>query len=167
MTDSKDPNSILILYAQGPQQLEAAIGGLSDEALDTAPADGGWTIRQIVHHVVDGDDLWKTCVKAALGNENARFSLPWYWSIPQDRWAESWSYAGRAVEPSLRLFRANRAHIVQLLERVPGAWDRPVTVEWSSGESERRNVGRVIEMQAEHVRGHVEDIRRIRDDNGL
>lgn len=30
--------------------------------LDAMPSGGGWTIRQIVHHIVDGDDIWKLCI---------------------------------------------------------------------------------------------------------
>ena len=44
-------------YADGPNQLETAIVGLSEEELDIAESDGSWTIRQIVHHVADGDDI--------------------------------------------------------------------------------------------------------------
>lgn len=162
MNESQDPAVTLAEYARGPEQLESIVAGLSDEALDSGPVGGGWTIRQIVHHIVDGDDLWKMCIKAALGNDHARFGLPWYWDIPQERWAESWRYAERAIEPSLALLRANRAHILQLLDGIPGAWERLITVDWSSGQSDEGTIGDVIAMQAQHVCGHVEDIRRIR-----
>lgn len=36
-----------------PAKLEAAVKGLSDEQLDTPYRDGGWTVRQVVHHVPD------------------------------------------------------------------------------------------------------------------
>jgi len=36
-----------------PQKLEAAIQGLSDQQLDTPYREGGWTVRQVVHHVAD------------------------------------------------------------------------------------------------------------------
>jgi len=43
--------------------------------------------RQIVHHIADGDDLWKTYIKIALGNEQAEFTLAWYLAFPQTEWA--------------------------------------------------------------------------------
>jgi uncharacterized damage-inducible protein DinB len=39
--------------AEAPQQLRLATHGLSDEQLDTPYREGGWTVRQVVHHVAD------------------------------------------------------------------------------------------------------------------
>ena len=36
-----------------PARLRAAVAGLSDEQLDTPYRPGGWTVRQVVHHVAD------------------------------------------------------------------------------------------------------------------
>src|ERR1700684_1266483 len=36
-----------------PERLRAAVDGLSDAQLDTPYRDGGWTVRQVVHHVAD------------------------------------------------------------------------------------------------------------------
>ena len=40
--------------AQTPDCLRAAIAGLNAEQLDTAYREGGWTVRQVVHHLPDG-----------------------------------------------------------------------------------------------------------------
>lgn len=39
--------------SEAPAQLRAAIAALTDEQLDTPYRDGGWTVRQVVHHLVD------------------------------------------------------------------------------------------------------------------
>ncbi len=83
--------NVLCRYAEGPARLEAALAGLTEAQLDLTLAAGGWSIRQIAHHVVDGDDLWKTPIKAALGCPSEPFSLLWYWDHPQDEWAERWT----------------------------------------------------------------------------
>src|SRR5579863_7056764 len=36
-----------------PERLRAAVSGLEDAQLDTPYRDGGWTVRQVVHHVAD------------------------------------------------------------------------------------------------------------------
>jgi uncharacterized damage-inducible protein DinB len=36
-----------------PQRLTAAVAGLDDAQLDTPYREGGWTVRQLVHHVAD------------------------------------------------------------------------------------------------------------------
>lgn len=164
---SYDPAEIVARYADGPSQLEAAIAGLDEADLDLGPPDGGWTIRQIVHHVVDGDDLWKTCILAALGDSPGIFSLPWYWDLPQDRWAEIWLYASRPVEPSLARFRVNREHIVDLVKRIPGALECTILVRWPNGEEQQVPAGGILMMQADHVPGHVDDIQKIRQAHSL
>jgi uncharacterized damage-inducible protein DinB len=163
---SESPTAIVARYAEGPAQLEQALAGLQDADLDAAPVQGGWTIRQIVHHIADGDDLWKVGIKAALGNEQGEFTLEWYWVVPQDTWAERWAYAGRPIDASLALFKATRAHVTQLLAHVPDGWSRSITVRKPSGEATRLTVGAVVEMQADHLQHHLRRIRAIREERG-
>src|SRR5213082_1991648 len=56
----------LVLYARGPDDLEAALAGLCREELDQARPGGLWTIRQIVEHIVDDDAHWMMCIQVAL-----------------------------------------------------------------------------------------------------
>jgi len=35
------------------ERVEAAVEGLNDEQLDTPYREGGWTVRQVVHHIAD------------------------------------------------------------------------------------------------------------------
>ena len=155
-------NATLAQYADGPAQLEAALIGLTESDLNLAQTTETWTIRQIVHHIVDGDDIWKTCIKAALGNSEGLFSLQWYWDRPQTEWAETWGYANRRIEPSLVLLRANRHHIEELVRRTPNAWEKSIRLKWPDTEEERITIGDVLEMQARHVIGHINDIQMIR-----
>lgn len=154
-------------YAGGPYLLETAITGLSATELDIAESGDRWTIRQIVHHVVDGDDIWKAFIKQAIGNPGSRFDLQWYWELPQDEWGERWGYASRAIEPSLALFRACREHIAQLLQELPAVWEQTLLIKWPNGEQQEVSVAWVVEMQSQHVLGHVEDIRRARKVHGV
>ena len=39
--------------AEAPVHLRAAVKGLTDAQLDTPYREGGWTVRQVVHHVPD------------------------------------------------------------------------------------------------------------------
>jgi uncharacterized damage-inducible protein DinB len=157
-----DPVATLARYADGPAQLAAALARLKEAELDIGPAEGGWTIRQIAHHIADGDDLWGACVKMALGSQTG-FSLQWYWAKSQDEWAELWRYADRDPGPSLALFRANRAHIVQLLEQVPNAWSCHMQIQMPDGSERSFTAGEIIAMQARHALGHIADIRAIRE----
>lgn len=162
MNPAADRDAVLAHYLEGPELLERTLTNLRDIDLDTPPSQGGWTIRQIVHHIVDGDDLWKQGIKAALGNDECEFTLAWYWTQPQDVWADRWAYAARSLDVSLALFRASRAHIGQLLGQIPDGWHRSVKVRKPTGETEQVSVGFVIQMQADHVAHHLERIEAIR-----
>ena len=159
-------DSLIAQYTDCLAQLRAALDGLSETDLDLAPPEGEWTIRQIVHHIVDGDDLWKWCIKAALGNAHGVFTLQWYWDVPQDVWADKWQYAYRAIEPALGLLRTNRAIIAGILRATPDALDQSVIVRWrdKDGVAQERAtlVSSILETQTRHVTGHSADIRKIR-----
>ncbi len=161
-----DKDAILARFREGPAALDRALDGLTDEELDAAPAEGGWSIRQIVHHIADGDDIWKGCIKMVLGNEQAEFRLDWYSAIPQTEWAERWAYSRRPVEESIALLKAVRHHILQLLDTIPDGWDRSVAFREPNGESERISVGFILEMQADHVFHHIERILVLRKEGG-
>ena len=161
MKSPANKDSVIARYIEGPTLLERALAGLKEADLDTAPPKGGWTIRQIVHHIVDGDDIWKTGIKQALGNDRSEFSLDWYRALPQDTWADRWVYGQRPIEVSLALLKAIRDHVVQLLEHVPGGWNRAVRFREPNGKIEIVPVGFVIEMQANHVMHHLQQIETI------
>lgn len=163
MEAPKNQKEFLELFKQGPAVLEKAVAGLSENELDYVPAKNGWTIRQIVHHLTDGDDLWKTAIKIALGNENAEFSLQWYLALPQTEWAERWSYGKRSIDVSLAMLKAVREHILQLLENNPGGWTKSVRFK-GKGEIETVPVGFIIKMQSDHIAHHVKRIMEIREE---
>src|SRR5919201_3423972 len=90
-----DRQAILARYVGATAQLEQAIAGLRGPQLDVDGPNNSWSIRQIVHHIVDGDDLWSVAIKAALGNRQSAVGFQWYWDQSQDEWARQWNYAGR------------------------------------------------------------------------
>ncbi len=49
-----------------PRKMRAAVGGLDDRQLDTPYRPGGWTVRQVVHHVADSHMNGLTRIKLAL-----------------------------------------------------------------------------------------------------
>ena len=158
---------ILAEYATGPELAQDAIQGLSEDQLDLKLSEDSWSIRQLVHHITDGDYLWKEFLLRALGEPEREFNLEWYWCLPQDDWVKRWSYAGRDVTHSLELFAANRQHTLELLKQVPGLWDKCLLIPNHQGGQERVSVGEVVEMQSRHVVGHVEDIHQIRQVHGI
>jgi uncharacterized damage-inducible protein DinB len=162
MIAEREELAVLARYAEGPEQLERALAGLDDAGLDARVSQNGWTVRQTVHHIVDGDDLWKLCIKSALGTEDGEFTLEWYGKQPQDVWADRWKYSERSVDVSLALFRANRHHVLQLLKHVPDAWQRSIRMRTADGQSKRVTVGTAMQIQADHAMHHIGQIDAVR-----
>jgi len=167
MLTQTDAQTILVQYANGPSLLDSALAGLSETDLDLTPSTDSWSIRQIVHHIVDGDDIWKTCIKTALGNSDALFSLQWYTVKSQMEWSENWAYPRRGLVSSLALYRANRGHIVDLIEHIPGALEKSVRLDRPGREEIRITVFDVVELHVDHLAEHIESIKTIRQAHGV
>jgi len=56
----------LTQVAEAPSLLRAAVANLSDAQLDTPYRTGGWTVRQVVHHLADSHLNWYVRAKLAL-----------------------------------------------------------------------------------------------------
>jgi hypothetical protein len=111
--------AIIVRYVTMPDELEAALAGLPEADLDLARTSDAWTIRQIVHHVVDADDATKMIIKAALGNSGCIYELGWY--DPNNIWAKTLDYASQPIPPALALLRANHRYF-RLLTYSQSAW---------------------------------------------
>ena len=166
MIAPEDRLGVMARFREGPALLEDAVMNLTDADLDATPSGGGWTIRQIVHHIADGDDIWKLGIKMAMGNEQAEFGLGWYRGMSQQTWGDRWAYSRRSLGASLSLLKAIRTHVLQLLESVPDAWHRAVVVRNRNGEMEQVPVGFVIQIQGDHVLHHIKRIREILQERG-
>jgi hypothetical protein len=150
-------------YLQLPERLEAAIAGLSESDLDLRGA--GWSIRQYVHHTVEGELMWQLFLRAILGTNGIEFPIQWYFAISQDEWAQRWASAKRAVEPTLALFRASTRSLAELLHSVDQeAWKHFGCVTWPGAkEPTRLTVRDILLIHIGHMDQHTEDIRTIRE----
>jgi hypothetical protein len=66
-----------------PDRLRDAVAGLSDEQLNTRYRPGGWTVRQVVHHVADSHMNGLIRTKLALSEE-----LPTIKPYDENAWAK-------------------------------------------------------------------------------
>jgi uncharacterized damage-inducible protein DinB len=99
-----------------PVRLMAAVQGLSEEQLDTAYRPGGWTIRQVVHHVADSHLNSYTRFRLALTED-----VPAIKGYDQERWAELPDAKTAPVLVSLVLLEALHRRWVQLLRSMAPA----------------------------------------------
>ena len=66
-----------------PARLREAVDGLNDTQLDTRYRPGGWTLRQVVHHMADSHMNSYIRFKLALTEESPEIR-PYH----EERWAE-------------------------------------------------------------------------------
>jgi uncharacterized damage-inducible protein DinB len=115
MTDARRGVCIARIAA-APGRLRAAVTGLDDGQLDTPYRPGGWTVRQVVHHVPDSHLNAYTRIRLALTEDT-----PTIKPYEEARWAELPDARTLPVEISLRLLESLHARWVQLLERLTAA----------------------------------------------
>jgi uncharacterized damage-inducible protein DinB len=94
-----------------PQALRDAVQNLSDAQLDTPYREGGWTVRQVVHHVADSHVNSYTRFRLALTEQE-----PTIKPYDEAAWAELVDAKHEPLEPSLLLLEGLHRRWVVLLE---------------------------------------------------
>lgn len=158
--DFKDPSRsedrplFLAQFAEGPAKLRAAVAGLSDSQLDTPYRPGGWTVRQVVHHLADAQVNWYIRPKLAVTED-----LPVIRPYAEQRWAELADARTGPVEPSLQMFEGVTARWRRFFESLaPGDWHRKFThPEWGSLTVE--DTLRTMAWHACHHTAHITELR--------
>ncbi|HEY1271290.1 MAG TPA: putative metal-dependent hydrolase, partial [Terriglobales bacterium] len=103
-----------------PARLRAAAQGLSEAQLDTPYRDGGWTVRQVVHHVPDSHLNAYVRFKLALTEQS-----PTIKPYMEDRWAELADSKVTPIEVSLSLLDSLHKRWGLLLRSFqPPDWNR-------------------------------------------
>jgi uncharacterized damage-inducible protein DinB len=136
-----------------PERLAAAVAGLDDRQLDTAYRDGGWTVRQVVHHVADSHLNSLIRFKLALTED-----WPTIKPYRQAAWAEL-ADARLPVEVSLSLITALHVRWVALLESLSEADFAKGYVHPEGG---RQNLTQVLALYDWHSRHHTAHITSLR-----
>ncbi|MFI5246260.1 MAG: YfiT family bacillithiol transferase, partial [Gemmatimonadales bacterium] len=96
--------------ADTPKQLRNAVHGLSDAQLDTPYRPGGWTVRQLVHHVPDSHMNAYVRTRLALTEENPAIK-----TYEEAKWAELADAKSMPVDVSLTMLETIHARWVTLL----------------------------------------------------
>src|SRR5580692_2166474 len=143
--------------AETPARMRTALAGLSDPQLDTPYRPGGWTVRQVAHHVPDSHMNAFFRFKLAL-TENE----PTVKTYEEQLWADL-SDAKMPIEPSLALLENLHTRWVVLMKSFGEAeWKRrfvhpalgPMTLE------------QTLALYAWHGRHHVAHVTLLREREG-
>lgn len=143
----------IVILRSLPGDLRVAVRGLSDSQLDTPYRDGGWTVRQLVHHIADSHANAYVRFKLALTED-------WPTIKPYDEaaWANL-ADSRLPIDVSLAMIDVLHQRWVALLESLSEA-------EFQKGythpESGRQNLARVLAIYAWHSRHHAAHITNLR-----
>lgn len=142
-----------------PGRLRAAVNGLTETQLETPYRDGGWTVRQVVHHLADSHVNSYTRFRLACTEEN-----PTIRPYDEASWAELADAAAAPLELSLTLLEGLHARWV-LLMRSFGEEDWART--FRHPEHDRTfTLHGMLAMYAWHCRHHLAHIQQLRAREG-
>jgi hypothetical protein len=154
----KEREQAVAAITEAPANLRAAVSGLTGEQLETPYRPGGWTVRQVVHHVFDSHL-----------NSYARFRLaltedePLIKPYDEAAWAELIDAKTAPVEVSLTLLEALHNRWVMLLNSLsPSDWQRTFRHPELGVVSLEKNV----QLYSWHGKHHVAHINNLRQREG-
>lgn len=131
-----------------PGQLRQATKGLTDEDLNQTYRPGGWTLRQVVHHIPDSHINAYIRFKQAI-TEDVPVIRPYY----EERWAETGEAKDGDIELSLALIAALHQRWVTFLKTLQPADYRRKYIHPAHGKE--LTLANMLGMYAWHGKHHL------------
>ena len=141
-----------------PRELRRAVEGLTPAQLDTPYRDGGWTVRQLAHHLADSHMNAFIRSKLALTEDRPRIK-----PYDQEAWAATVDVKGVPIEPSLMMIDGIQARWARLFSSLSASdfqrtFDHP--------ESGLQTLESQLQHYAWHGRHHVAHITSLKERKG-
>ena len=147
-----DRAELIRQYREGPELVEEAVADLSEDELDHLPAEGGWSPREVVHHLADSEMTSAIRLRKLLAEDNAFIQ-----GYDEPEFSRRLHYRERPIEASLLAVRAARETSASILEHITDAdWGRTGT----HAESGAYGMETWLEIYAAHCHDHADQIRR-------
>ncbi len=144
--------------AAAPAKMRAAVKGLNDAQLDTPYREGGWTVRQVAHHVADSHLNAYVRLRLALTEQQ-----PTIKPYEEGRWAELPDAKSAPAEISLVLLDSLHDRWVRLLRTMKDADFARTVVHPDHGV---RTVDWLLFLYSWHGKHHVAHVTELRKAKG-
>ena len=144
--------------AEAPARLRSALAGLSDQQLDRRYREGGWTLRQVAHHLADEHANAFGYFKKAVTEDDPPVNV-----YVEPRWAETKDAREAPVELSLDLLTALHARWIILLNSLS---EEDFARAYAHGRRGRVSLDEGIQLYAWHGRHHTAHITSLREREG-
>lgn len=139
-------------YEQGAHLFADAVRSVPGDLLDTPPAPGKWTIRQIALHTVDAEIVFSLRFRM-LGAQDLSPIL----MFDQDSWASELRYSQQPIDHAQALFVTLRHTNTAMLRNLPeSAWKH-------TGVHAKRGpmtMDDLLQLFIKHAESHAESIRQ-------
>lgn len=157
MFNREERNSKVARIRDFPGIIRSAVKGLNDDQLDTPYRDGGWTVRQVVHHLADSHANAYLRFKWLVTEDH-----PTIKTYDQDAWAVL-PDSRLPLESSLRLLDGLHERWAGFLESLPDeAWSRTGT----HPERGEVTLDDLLEIYADHGAHHAGQVTDLRARRG-
>jgi hypothetical protein len=151
---SEKRRELIAAIAETPGRVKAAVAGLKPEQIDTPYRPGGWTVRQLAHHIPDSHMNAYIRFKLAL-TENEPTIKPY----DEAKWAEL-ADAKAPIEPSLALLENVHARWLVLMQSLaPADWGK----KFLHPERGTMTLDETLALYGWHGRHHVAHITSLRE----
>jgi DinB superfamily len=157
-SSAEEREAFIVEIDEAPARLRAAVAGLSEAQLDTPYRDGGWTVRQVVHHVPDSHLNSYVRFRLALTEDN-----PTIRGYMEERWAELADARGGPVDLSLGLLEMLHRRWTLLLRSLGEEQWRRTFLHPDLG---KVALDRNLALYAWHGRHHVAHVTALRERMG-
>lgn len=153
--DPDERAALVARYATGADAFEVVVAGLSDAELDARPFEGEWTVREIAHHLADGELNSAIRLRRLVAEDE-----PVLAGYDEMAFSRRLHYGERAIGPSLAAMRAARASTLAILACLTeGEWARTGT----HTEQGPYSVAAWLRDYANHPHDHADQARRVLD----
>lgn len=139
-----------------PSQLAAVLADLDENQLDTSYRSGGWTVRQVVHHIADASMNSFSRFKLALTEPN-----PTIKPFKEERWAETADSLNAPVHASVSIIEGIYARWVLLLRSMEAVDFEKMFYHPEKGS--QIGLANFLGFVSWHGRHHVAQIRSLRE----
>lgn len=153
LSDSEFQAAVSTLATQ-PTRLRAAATGLTENQLDTPYRPGGWTVRQLIHHVADSHINMYIRLKLALTEDT-----PTIKPYDQDAWVLLADIAAVPVEISLVLLDAVHTRALPVLRGLSAAQRERIFMHPENGPTRVDQLAALYAWHGDHHIAHVTGLR--------
>ena len=141
---------------QLPAVLKKSLKGLNEKQLNTPYREGGWTIRQVVHHIADSHMNAYIRFKLALTEDK-----PTIKPYLEKLWAEMDDSTNLPIEVSLSILEPLHVRMVYILKKIKGnEFDRTVYHPESKREMSIKFLMHLYSWHGNHHCAHITSLRK-------